>query len=1130
MRRQYYRGSRLVEVEQLDEVVAVLVAEGSRERLERDALGASAELRLREAGVDEETVELFARARWLFVDPSGSMRDALETGEEIPDVLSVGKIIKRRGDRIGVATDLLNVRLDPALSRVQAEAELQSEGLEIVAKLNFADNLYEVRATSSVDSLAASLALHENPRFIFAEPSFIECIPQRFSPADPRYADQWQWNNTGASGGTTGADVDAEKAWDHTFGAGIRVAVIDNGFQADHEDLAAGVGPMSGYFSNTVMGVTFNQGTAGMPDSDHGTFCAGMAGARRGNGVGGVGAAPDCDLMLVGCLGDQVGTQTTLARAVAYAANPATELPAASPADGADILVSSLGPNGAEWDLTLTLELALEGAAANGREGRGLAIFWAASNGRNVNVMLDEVVSHPDVIAVVRSNRNDLEDNAARGPEVELIAPGVDVFSTDSGNSYRTWTGTSFAAPCAAGCAALALSMAPDLTRDELRDVMRRSADQVGGVAYDAAGHNDDYGFGRVNAYKAVVLAVREVQLLTPSVVFNDVPEGETTARAVVWEVAGVEDLTFEVVSGPVVLSGPAGSFSTLLGTSLTVPAPGAGAVGHARMWLVHTGGAIGSSATGEVVVRCVQTGERWTVSLSGNTIARPTAAVVMVLDKSGSMDWDAGDGRTRVEVLRESAQALVDVLRPDTGVGVVSFDQDASVVMDVVGAGPEIFGPGRARATAAVAGHTPNPAGATSIGDGVEAAGLLLDAVTGSYDKTAMVVLTDGQENAPKLIADVAGSIDDTVFAIGLGTPAAINPEKLTSLTNGTGGYMTMTGVLSSDERFLLAKYYLQILAGVTNEQVVLDPGGNLPAGGKTTVPFTLNRADSSADVILLSPAPHVLKFSLETPSGQIITPAVPSGVSYVTGRNVAYYRFNLPVVGITGKEQWSGKWLARLVCDKAAFIDYLKQLEERNPREHKYASTHGLQYSLEIHGRSSLVLTASLSQSGITPGSIMHLTARLTEFGLPIDEDRAAVRAELTGPTGPRLLTLDPRSNGTYTTEITGTDHGLYRFRILANGKTLRLERFTREHTLTGTIYTPRGPEDPKPDVESNPPRLGQLRNSFAPSSLMAAIQNDPQLANTLDASLRQHQASLPELLAYLEQESARPSKGSE
>jgi Subtilase family len=225
---------------------------------------------------------------------------------------------------------------------------------------------------------------------------------------------------------------------------------------------------------------------------------------------GGCGIAPECELTLIACLGDQVGSQTTLARAVAYAANPRNEN-VGTESDGADVLVSSLGPNGAEWDLTVTLELALEAAGTNGRGGRGLAIFWAASNGNNVDVTLDEVVSQDDVIAVVRSDRDDQEDNAARGATVDLIAPGVQVFSTESGNGYGSSTGTSFAAPCAAGCAALALSMKRNLTRDELRQIMFDSADKIGGVVYDANGHNDDYGFGRVNADQAVHKAAGSV-------------------------------------------------------------------------------------------------------------------------------------------------------------------------------------------------------------------------------------------------------------------------------------------------------------------------------------------------------------------------------------------------------------------------------------------------------------------------------------------------------------------------------------------------------------------------------------------------------------------------------------------
>src|SRR5690606_10032154 len=120
--------------------------------------------------------------------------------------------------------------------------------------------------------------------------------------------------------------------------------------------------------------------------------------------------------------------------------------------------------------------------------------------------------------------------------------------------------------------------------------------------------------------------------------------------------------LTFQVVAGPATITGPANSFQTLLGTSLTIPAPGFSVGAKARLWISYRGGAPGSTATGTVRVRCVETGQEWDISLSANAIERPRTAVMMVLDQSGSMDWDAGDGRKRVEVLREAARNFVDV------------------------------------------------------------------------------------------------------------------------------------------------------------------------------------------------------------------------------------------------------------------------------------------------------------------------------------------------------------------------------------------------------------------------------------------------------------------------------------
>ncbi len=306
------------------------------------------------------------------------------------------------------------------------------------------------------------------------------------------------------------------------------------------------------------------------------------------------------------------------------------------------------------------------------------------------------------------------------------------------------------------------------------------------------------------------------VVLRSGAVAFVDVPEGETTARALVWDCSGELDLHFEVTAGPT------GGFTLPLGAAVTVPAPGFGATSQGRVWLTWTAGVAGSTATGSITVRCVETNESWTLPVTANSVPRPSVAVALVLDRSGSMAWGAGDGRTRVEVLREAAGVFLEVLQPENGIGLVRFDHDAEPVLAVVRAGPETFGAGRAAAQAAALAHVLNPSGATSIGDGVVAAAALLDAVD-DYDESAMIVLTDGQENAPAWIADVSASLNDRVFAIGLGEPADINPAALSALADGAGGWVAVSGSLSVDERFLLAQYFLQVLAGVTNQQIVV-------------------------------------------------------------------------------------------------------------------------------------------------------------------------------------------------------------------------------------------------------------------------------------------------------------------
>ena len=514
MERYFYRRGQQVPVTEVEGVVAVQVTADERAVVGAEAFGqalaASPEAGFATNAPAEELAAL-AAAGWVFVQPSPAFAATAQSTEDRPAaVQAVGQVYQQPDGHVLISSRNLIVQLAPTLSDKAARRELKKRKLTIVRQLAFAPNQFQVEVAPGDDPLTVANALQESEIAVAAEPEFIEFIGQRLVPTDPTYGQQWQLNNPGGNGGVAGADIAAERAWRFTLGRGVRVAVIDNGFDVAHRDLAAAIVAESGFFDNTS---TFRQTLTNYPDSNHGTFCAGMVGARHNNNESGCGSAPECELMLVATQVDQVGTQATLARAVAYAADPRLEGTGADVGAGADVIVSSLGPNGANWALTTVLDNALQFAARQGRRGRGTPIFWASSNGNNVDIGLDQIVSHPNVIAVGRSRRNDREDNSARGPQLDFLAPGVDVVSTTSGGGTGTSTGTSFAAPLAAGVGALVLGINSDLTAEEIYRVMRDTCDKIGGVAYDAAGHHDDYGFGRVNAFRAVMRAMQAIAI-----------------------------------------------------------------------------------------------------------------------------------------------------------------------------------------------------------------------------------------------------------------------------------------------------------------------------------------------------------------------------------------------------------------------------------------------------------------------------------------------------------------------------------------------------------------------------------------------------------------------------------------
>ena len=454
---------------------------------------------------------LFERAGWLFVEPEPRVAGAaLMTRRSVRDAEAVQQVFVDRSGNIQVSTDVITVQVDPAMSESEAMERIQADGLRLARRIGFAPSTFEVRAGDQRPLAELVQELQGRDDYVSAEPMLLQAITGRLHPTDPLYGNQWQHVNDGSNGGTRGADIRSEQAWDVTRGRGdsraVRIAVIDNGMQVRHPDLRDGVVGGGHFEADGTGSAVFSRLSAdrrGFPTGAHGTFCLGMAGARMNNGRGVCGSAAEADLLAVACLPDQVGTQATLARAVAFAADPSTEDGQATPADGADVIACSLGPNGADWDLTSVLDLAIRFAANQGRAGLGTPIFWAVSNGF-FEIARDEVCSHPDVIGVGRSNRNDVADGSAFGPKLEFLAPGAEVYSTTSGSRYDFGTGTSYAAPLAAGVGALVLARHPNWTAQQVRKRLSDTCDKAGGVPYDANGHHDNYGAGRINAARAV--------------------------------------------------------------------------------------------------------------------------------------------------------------------------------------------------------------------------------------------------------------------------------------------------------------------------------------------------------------------------------------------------------------------------------------------------------------------------------------------------------------------------------------------------------------------------------------------------------------------------------------------------
>lgn len=531
---------------------------------------------------------------------------------------------------------------------------------------------------------------------------------------------------------------------------------------------------------------------------------------------------------------------------------------------------------------------------------------------------------------------------------------------------------------------------------------------------------------------------------------FIDVPSGKTTARALRLEVRSCTPVVAHAT-----LTGDA-AFTLLADT---VPAPMADDYAPTTLlvWVRYHAGAPLSSANGHLSVTLDGSSETYEIDIVANAITKPVVAVSMVLDSSGSMSSASGvTGMDRMAVLHQAAPTFVALLEDTDAVGVIRFDTDAVQVAPVKVADSLGTGGGRDAAMAAINAQATNPAGMTAIGDGIEAAHTQLeDAPPQFAAHRAIMVFTDGDETESKYISEVTSLIDDKVYAVGLGTADQVKPEGLNAISNGTGGYTMLTGPLGTDGVMRLAKYFTQVLSGVTNTEIVTDPPGFVMPGSTVKIPFPLTEADGRCDAIVLTEAPFAIKLTLTAPDGTKV--AAGPDARPLTAAAMNCLRVPLPLASRSDIQ--AGKWTANISLDEQGFKRYLTMLERRKDLAAiRRLQAHGLPFTLTVHADSSLAMKAKAIQLDHAPGSTVEISAELLDSGIPL-AGLAVVKAEVTAPDGAvQTLMLHEASPGIHRATLALPLPGQYALLIKGEGHTLGGKPFKREQLRSAAVWVDR------------------------------------------------------------------------
>ncbi|MEZ4960029.1 MAG: S8 family serine peptidase [Saprospiraceae bacterium] len=426
------------------------------------------------------------------------------------------------GGKPMVPTGEIFIIFQPAVDESEQKLVLDEYKLELVERRG-TDQIIAKVTKDSPNPIKVASFLQQISLVKLAEPD-LDMLLEEYDlalPNDTYMAEEWHLKNSGFihSGNyptKPGADAKVIDAWQRLNSLGssdIVIAIIDNGIDITHPDLKNKV------YRPFDLWTQSDRLTDGDPSFTHGTPCASLAVAIA-NGQGMVGVAPNAKFMPVS------GTS--------YSVRATEQMFDYCVQNGADVISCSWGTTDPAYALNSLKEEAIAKAARQGRKGKGCVIVFAAGN-EGVD-FVNLYAAHPDVICVAACDSKDrYASYSNQGQEVTVCAPSNGDWpliaarawwdpgttargdgawkywadGVDRSGPYKHFGGTSGSTPIVAGICALLLSANPNLTAKEVKDILIKTADKIGDASDYSGGHSRKYGYGRVNADKAVAEALR---------------------------------------------------------------------------------------------------------------------------------------------------------------------------------------------------------------------------------------------------------------------------------------------------------------------------------------------------------------------------------------------------------------------------------------------------------------------------------------------------------------------------------------------------------------------------------------------------------------------------------------------